>query len=302
MRRASSLGAPTRAWTAAPIRPERTVTSRLLMATSPNPRRGHSALSCTFPQAGQGPSQEVAPRPSGSRRPAATRSASMPERHEARSAGSDRPSGQRPATGLEAPAAIAGPGLAPPHRAGRECAPTGMALRTRATRSRSISARASPGPSDARGDDVAPGVDDHRVAVALPQPRVVVPPVLGRRQHVALALDGPRPQERLPVVPARRQRERRRHAEDLGPVAHQPAIEVAEPQVVADRQAQPAQRRRDDDRRVARRDALRLAAADRLGDVDVEEVDLAVGGQGRAVGAEQDAGVVAAGRLVARAR
>ena len=50
---------------------------------------------------------------------------------------------------------------------------------------------------------------------------------------------------------------------------------------------------------LARRDALRLAAADRLGDIDVEEVDLAVEGQRRAVGAEQDAGVVAAGRLVA---
>ena len=108
-----------------------------------------------------------------------------------------------------------------------------------------------------------------------------------------------RAQKWLPVVPAGRERGRRRHAEDLGPVAHQPAVEVAEPQVVADRQAQSSQRGRDDDRAIARRDALRLAVADRLGDVDVEEVDLAVGAQDRAVGPEQNAGVVAAGRLVA---
>jgi hypothetical protein len=57
-------------------------------------------------------------------------------------------------------------------------------------------------------------------------------------------------------------------------------------------------RGRDDDRPLARRDAFRLAAADRLGDIDVEKLDLAVGSQRRAVGAEQHAGVVAARRLV----
>ena len=97
-----------------------------------------------------------------------------------------------PATGLEAPATIVGPALAPPHMAGRERAPT------------------RDGPSDARHalqidlgqgqphavgrprNHVPPRVDDQRVPVALPQLRVVVPPVLGRRQDVALTLDGPR--------------------------------------------------------------------------------------------------------------
>ena len=98
-----------------------------------------------------------------------------------------------------------------------------------------------------------------------------------------------RAQKWLPVVPAGRERGRRRHAEDLGPVAHQPAVEVAEPQVVADRQAQSSQRGRDDDRAIARRDALRLAVANRLGDVDVEEVDLVVAPRPATVGPEDQA-------------
>src|SRR5271157_5738672 len=95
-------------------------------------------------------------------------------------------------------------------------------------------------------NDVAPRIDDQRVAEALAEAGVVVPAALRGGEDVRLALDRAGPQEWLPVVATGRQGERGRDAEDLGPVADEPAIEVAEPEVVADRQAEPPQRRRGD--------------------------------------------------------
>ena len=48
-----------------------------------------------------------------------------------------------------------------------------------------------------------------------------MPAGLGGRRHVALRLDGPRPQERLPVRQPRRHRERRRVRQDVGPAPRQ---------------------------------------------------------------------------------
>ena len=64
-----------------------------------------------------------------------------------------------------------------------------------------------------------PRAHDHGMPKRLPQSRVVMPPLLRRRQHIRLTLDRSRPQQRLPVVPPRRQRERRRHAQHLRPLA-----------------------------------------------------------------------------------
>ena len=50
---------------------------------------------------------------------------------------------------------------------------------------------------------------------------LVVPAGLGGRRHVALRLDRPRPQERLPVRQPRRHRERRRVRQDVGPAPRQ---------------------------------------------------------------------------------
>ena len=67
--------------------------------------------------------------------------------------------------------------------------------------------------------DRAPGVDDHRVSEG--GSLLVVPAGLGGRRHVALRLDRPRPQERLPVRQPRRHRERRRVRQDVGTAPRQ---------------------------------------------------------------------------------
>jgi hypothetical protein len=79
-------------------------------------------------------------------------------------------------------------------------------------------------------------------------------------------------------------------AEDAGAAQGEDPVQLGEAQVVADAEAEGevAERRRDD--LLARLLVLGLAVGD-AADVDVEHVDLAVGGEVVAVGADQDRGV-----------
>ena len=89
-------------------------------------------------------------------------------------------------------------------------------------------------------DDLTPWVDEHRMA---PGPAAIgVQPALRSSEDVALVLDGARAQQQLPVRSTGRRRERGRH-EDQRALA-EPAVELGEAHVVADRQADPPARRR----------------------------------------------------------
>src|SRR5580704_8955414 len=86
-------------------------------------------------------------------------------------------------------------------------------------------------------DDLAPRVDDDRLAVRLPPAGVLA--VLPRCHHVYLVFDRARSQERMPVVLAGREREGRRHREDARALVDQQSIELREANVVADAEAHP---------------------------------------------------------------
>src|SRR5205807_8786483 len=105
-------------------------------------------------------------------------------------------------------------------------------------------------------------------------------------------LDGARLQERMPVVAAGVQRERRRHREDARALAGERAVELGEAQVVADGEADLGRAGVDDDRLFAGLDRGRLAVGGAVGDGDVEEVDLAVDAANFAAGIDVDRGVV----------
>ena len=167
-------------------------------------------------------------------------------------------------------------------------------MRTRATPLEIDLGERQPWAVRRRADHLAPRIDHDRVAVAVAQAAVVVLAALRRRDDVALGLDRPRAQQRVPVVLAGHQRERRRHGEDLRALPHQRGVELGEAQVVADGEAERADCGGRGHELGAGSDGGRLLEADVLGDVDVEEMDLAVDRDPRAVGAEQHAGVVAA--------
>ncbi len=63
------------------------------------------------------------------------------------------------------------------------------------------------------GQDHAPGVDNHAVAVA--HPFLVVSPYLGRGNDVRLRLNGSRPEECLPMRLSRGDGEGRREGDDI---------------------------------------------------------------------------------------
>src|SRR5688572_2905766 len=84
----------------------------------------------------------------------------------------------------------------------------------------------------------APRVDDHAVAVGLAAVHVIAS--LRRRQHVGQVFDRARANQRCPVSPAGGFGERRAHYDQVD-VLHR-AVKLGEPQVVADRQSDPAER------------------------------------------------------------
>ena len=154
-------------------------------------------------------------------------------------------------------------------------AATGSDVRTRSWYAKSSCAERDPLPLRALRDDLAPRIDDERLAVRLPAARVLA--VLRRGEHVDLVLDGAGAEERVPVVLARRQREGRRHGDDARALVDELAIELGEAHVVADAQADAGRRapRRSPPRAPAHR---RGALAERrpVGQAHVEEVHLAV--------------------------
>ena len=71
-----------------------------------------------------------------------------------------------------------------------------------------------------------PRVGDQRAAVARPpRPRLAD---LGRRRDEDLVLDRPRPQQHVPVILARVEREVRRHGDELGALEREDAVELRE--------------------------------------------------------------------------
>ncbi len=111
------------------------------------------------------------------------------------------------------------------------------------------------------------------------------------RDDEGLVLDRPRPDQRLPVVARRRQRERGGNRDDPRAPDGEDPVELGEAQVVADGQAQgrAAGGFRQDD--LGARILGGRLAVDGARDLDVEHVDLAVDGLDLAVGADVDARV-----------
>ena len=105
-----------------------------------------------------------------------------------------------------------------------------------------------------------------------------------------LVLDRAGAQQHLPVVPAGGGGEGRGDGEEAGAAQGEDAEQLREAQVVADGETKDraVDGRRDD--LLARLLEVRLAVGD-AADVDVEHVDLAVGGEVGAVGADQDGSV-----------
>src|SRR5437899_7272668 len=135
------------------------------------------------------------------------------------------------------------------------------------------------------GEDRAPGIDDHRVAVR--GAALAVMAGLRGCEHVGQVLDGARTQEDLPMVLARAIREGRRYREHPGPLAGQAPVQLGEAHVVADREADAAGGGFGDHDRFAALDRLRFLEVLEPGHVDVEEMDLAIGGERLALGSDQ---------------
>ena len=120
----------------------------------------------------------------------------------------------------------------------------------------------------------APRIDDQRV----PEVREAVRAGarLVRRQEVALVLDRACPAEHLPVRRAGREGEGGRHEQQLRTGTALPAVELREAEVVADRQPERTELGREDDHLGAGGARVGLAHGHASGNVDVEQVDLAV--------------------------
>src|SRR5690606_19926189 len=104
---------------------------------------------------------------------------------------------------------------------------------------------------------------------------------LGGGRDVAEVLDGPGPQQHLPVVAPGVQHERGRDQQQARAVGGQAPVQLGEPQVVADRQPDPYPVDVDGHGRVAGGDGVGLVEGDPSGDLDVVQVDLPVGGDQR---------------------
>src|SRR5437867_4764500 len=103
----------------------------------------------------------------------------------------------------------------------------------------------------------------------------------------------------MPVILACRRREVRRNGDKLRTVECEDAIELGEAHVVTDREAEPPVLDLDDDRLVAGLLRLRLPVDD-TADLDIEQVDLAIGPDDLPVRVEDDARVRALFAAVAQ--
>ena len=139
-----------------------------------------------------------------------------------------------------------------------------------------------------------PGIDDHRAAAGAVAGRMLADLVGG--DHEALVLDRTGAKQRLPVVAGGREREGGRDREQLGAALGQGAVQLGEADVVTDGHAEgvAAVAERGHDHLVPGLLASRLGVHGPI-DLDIEHVELAVGGLDLAVGADVEARV---GRLL----
>lgn len=115
---------------------------------------------------------------------------------------------------------------------------------------------------------------------------------LVRREQVTLILNGASAKEHLPVCFTRLGGERRRHSDDLRAGIQQATVELGEAEVVADAHPQPKAVDVSDNGRLTGFDVIRLTERHRPRYVDVEEVNLVVGGDERTTLIDQDGCVV----------
>jgi len=143
-----------------------------------------------------------------------------------------------------------------------------------------------------------PGVDNRRVAISLPWPRMH--PALGGRQQITLGLDGPCANQHIPMGGAGDRGEGRGRGNQFSPRRAQLAVQLREAQVVTHRQAQAA------DRRIRHHNVapesivigFTIATA-RVRHVDIEQMQLVVAGDDLAMLIDQQrAGVGLGVRLI----
>ena len=152
-------------------------------------------------------------------------------------------------------------------------------------RSRSAAMKCSPVRGRA-GEHLAPGIDDHRVAVAVPLGALAA--ALAGRDHEHLVLDRAGAQQHLPVRLAGDAREVGGHRDDARAAQREDPVQLRKAQVVADGQPD-----RDSVRGLGQHDlggrlrAVGLAVLD-APDLHVEHVDLAIDRPDLPVGAHVD--------------
>ena len=148
---------------------------------------------------------------------------------------------------------------------------------------------ADPNPLPHVEQHLAPRIGDERMAVGLAA--VLVPAALRGRDHEGAGLDGPRPMEHVPVRLPGLLGEGGRSREEGGPVLGQRLVQGGEAHVVADGHPEPAPGRLGQHRPLATRVGGRFAPALAVGQIDVVEVDLVVGGRDPAVAADEEGAV-----------
>src|ERR1700761_5968187 len=146
-------------------------------------------------------------------------------------------------------------------------------------------------------DDLAPRVDQHAVSPCAAA--ILVLAALRRGEHVTLVLDGAGAQQHFPVRAAGRVGESGRH-HDQRAIA-QPAVQLRETQIVADRQADSSERRLEGADLGARADGARFVERF-FTFFEVEQVNLVVAGDFLALRVEDQRGVQDAVRFGRRDR
>src|SRR5262249_62391685 len=138
----------------------------------------------------------------------------------------------------------------------------------------------------------APGTADHRAAIVGEPVRAHAGLVGG--QEIALVLDRARAAEHVPVGGARGEGEGGRDEENLRAGPNQTAVELREAKIVADGEAEDAELGGHHHGLGPRGARVRLAHGDPPGEIDVEQVHLAIACEEIATGTEETAGVEAA--------
>ena len=138
----------------------------------------------------------------------------------------------------------------------------------------------------------APGIDDHAVAVG--QVLFLLSGLIGC-QDIAEVFDGPGAQQGLPMGLARGIGEVGRREDDLCALKRHGSIQLREPNVIADGQAQASQGRVHSDDPGSGMDAVGFPARCPIGQRGVEGVELAILGDDPACRVDEDGGVIGPG-------